>query len=367
MRTGEREGMVVESGATRSEKRIDLFYYYELQENLCVLFGEGDGGVPVPLYQGELWSSYPGYPFAVYESILRPDSFWGMSTVGATAAQQSEITETRALQLERMRRDSPMYQTPKEALDAEAKKLLREGEPGSVIETAGPGMEVKIIPNLPPQPDLYAVAQTSVTDMQVISGTNSFQMGQTPEGEHFATDSALVASKTDVRAHLARSLAGEFRKQVAERTLWLLWEFGEDPVVLRVATPEGGKEMVEISPREAIGDPKDWILRVSDEAGKDSLRQRRQMLLQLLQPYAAAGIINPRPLIRAELVSAEVDDIDEVMQAQPMVPPGAGGPPGAPGQGTPPGMPGQGTLPPPAPEGGETGQDLAQMLQGAGM
>ncbi len=323
----------------RREPRVDLYYYYELRNNLCVIFGDGQAsatglGEPIALYSGEMPLSYPGYPFAILENIPSPDSFWGLSDIGVSRNQAEELNETRTYMLNHMRRFNRMLQGPKGLLSPQMKDALRMAVDGTFLETEGPG-EIRPVQDASAPREVYLNADWAKEDMQTITGVTAFAQGQPMKGINFATEAALVANKSDARGHLERSELGQFRQDVAERVLWALWEYGEEPVVLNVPDPiTRAMTQQVVIPKDAIGDPKEWVLRVSDEAGKDVLASKRRMLLQMLAPYVQLGLVDPRPLIRSELIAAEVDDIEAVMAGVPVAapqPPQPGG--GSPSEG----------------------------------
>lgn len=349
-------------------KRVCLWHYFEKRRRLHVVFCDEHDN---PLLVEEWHWEFDRYPFRLLFGPLLQDEFYGTPMPLLLEPMQREINETRSQLHTHRNRFNRKFQVARGTLDAQAKKQLRSGEDGTVVEHNGALGSSPIVPiqDAQLQPEVYQSDRIAQQDMAKVSGLDAYESGLIPSKRLTSGEVGAIQTSGAARMKQDAQQFEEFCAGIAQDCLDWLKQYAVKTRSLPIYDADQNVAEWQDYSREQIQGDFDIQVFVGSTQIKNSEDEIKDIgfLFQTLTPFIQAGLVNPKPLIEQMLKRftwlRNVQDI--VNPPPPPLPPGGpGGPPGMPGPdqgGGPPGAPGPGGGGPP---GGLPPELMAQMGMG---
>ena len=360
------------------EVYCDIFEYYNIDTGeMCIFADTGDKFLVKPTKMPYTF----GHPFFMLRNYDIPNYFYPMGELEAIEPLQMELNETRTQMMNHRKRYSRKYLFMESAFDDFGRQALVSDEDNVMVPVKGSenlANVVQAMPALINPPDFYNQSALITSDIDRVSGVSEYQRGSIPETTRTAREASIIAEAGNARVSEKLVSIENAIASCASNLIMLAQQFLTGEQTVRIVGTENAPVWLTFD--------KDYISGEFDfnvEAGSTAPRNesfRRDMALQIvqaLQPFAQAGLVNLPKLAEYVLGTGFGIKNPSSFLQEPPPPPGAappeGMPPGMEGmppEGMPPGMegmpPGMEGMPPGMPPGMEgMPPELMAALQGA--
>ncbi|MEM3050404.1 MAG: hypothetical protein QXT42_06770 [Thermoplasmata archaeon] len=182
--------------------------------------------------------------------------------------------------------------------------------------------DIQPVPVQPLPPEAYREEQELLQRMQLVTGITPFVSGAAPlPGISDQTTATGVSILSDVASRLIRFKAEQVNRRIWKRVFeqWgnLIQQFLDRQLWVRVVGEDGNETFQAIGPEEVAGDY-DFVLEPTTAiVSKQQDRQEIIALLNVLAPFAQAGIINPSELVMRIARAFDIDDPSKLVQQPP--------------------------------------------------
>lgn len=315
------------------ERLICVWEYWDLRNSMSFTFAEGSDDFLIAPRK----SPYGFSPFEPMLDFEVPNVLYPMGELDAVEPIQQELNKTRSQLMNARKKHARKYlYDPMMLSDTSAQILERNEDLAFVPIEEGTGDLHNAIVPLPHPPisaDLYQGVEQSLSDIQLVSGRNEYQMNAEQAHRRTATEAAIVDAVTRSRADYKLQRYQDFLSRVGRKILMLNQKFLTEETAVRITGPQGLPLWFYFEPEWIEGEFDFEVVAGSTAPDNSQLKSRKAMeLAQALAPFIANGVVNPVPVAEAILKAHGHMDAAKFLLAPPMMPPGAPGAPPPPGQ-----------------------------------
>jgi hypothetical protein len=322
-------------------KCVTLWHYFEKARRLhCVSAKEA----PKKWLLVEKWKHpFKDYPFELIVAHELPDKNPSecVSDVDLILPLQDAVNQTRSRQVNHVEQFNEKYQTRTGNLTPASRRQMRSSRRGMIVEHNGSNDNAIFPLQTPPiQPEVYAVEDRSMRDIDYMLGVSDYQRNQMPSGgRRTATEVATLQQTGSSRVDGDQRAFDDFLGRITAKVLQLLQEFAYHTRSIPIYGQNDQVQSFVDMNVDSIKGEYDILVKAGSTRMKneEADKQNAIFLLQTLTPYAQMvdpmtqqPVINLTPLIRELVKKSGVEVADEILgQMQPpMAPPMPGMQPG---------------------------------------
>lgn len=348
---------------TQSEpenERVTIYEWYDIHANTMSVCAEGADEFLIDPH--EIPFSF-GHPFIMLRNYDVPDQFYSMGDLEAIEPLIQELNKTRSVTMRVREKFAPKYLYRPGAFDSTGRQALEGKEYKRAIpvaDTNSPFSDIiGVVPEIATPPELFSHSEIVEKDIGDVSGISEYQRGQVPETRRTATEAAIISDSVNARAadKLAQIETGI--AQVARRLIAILQEYVTVDQVARVVGPDGAIWWVPYDAEDVMGEYDFEVEGGSTQPMNETVRrQTATALMQTMAPFIEMGVVNPTQMAMHVLKFGfgiknpqqfMIDPMQQMMQQEGQVPPGAEGE-----------VPGQAGMQEPPMGGGYTDEETGQ-------
>lgn len=330
-------------------KRVTLWEFYDLQRGTMAVFPDsGDEFLIDPKGQ-----PYPfGLPFVMLRNYNVPNQFYPVGDLEALEPLQRELNATRSAMVNHRKKYARKYVARASALTGQARTALESDLDNQIAyiedDNIPLGDVIQPLPISMIDPQMYNYSEVIEGDVDRVSGVNEYMRGALPEIRRTATEASIIQDAANARAADKLAIIEGGIRNTARLLVQLAQLYVTGDQVARVVGTNSQQLWVTFSRDDIMGEFDFEVEAGSTQPNNDATkRQQAMQLLNVLAPYAQAGVVDPRQLVTHVLQQGFGMKNPQKLLAppQPMMPPGAEMMPGTQGPGM---APPQGELPLPA-------------------
>lgn len=318
---------------------------------------------------------YPfGHPFVFLMNYMIPEKLYPIGDLESILPLQMELALTRTQMVNDRKRYRRMYLYKPDEIGPDGLAALMSSDDNAMIpvDSDVPFSEIMAplaTTSLPPE--FYNQTAMILDDMDRTTAVTEYQRGSVSEIRRTATEASMIQDMSNARSADKLAAIEAAISDIAQRCVQLAQEFLTTDQVAKVIGPDGATEWITYD-REQVQGEFDFVVEAgSTQPMNESFRRQSAMqLLDAMQPFIGAGVVDPAKLAEHVLRNGfGIKDPSLFIQQQPPaadpnVPAGPGGPQGQMPAEMPPGAP-QG-MPQDMGQGGQMPPEMMAMLAGGG-
>lgn len=278
--------------------RISLWEFYDLvRKTMCVFAETGEAFLidPVPMPY-----TY-GLPFVMIRDYDVPDQFYPIGELEALEPLQNEINETRTAMVRARKESIRKYLYHAEAFGAEGLAAIRSDKDNTAVPVNNSTpleQAIKPMEQVPVNVELYKHSDVILADLDRVSGVSEYQRGELPEIRRTATEASIIQDAANSRAADKLATIELALAHVGRRLLMLAQEYMTGDQTLRKTGVDGTHVWVQFKREDIQGEFDFSVEAGSTTPNNDTFRRQQAIqMAQMLTPFMAEGVIDPRMLV----------------------------------------------------------------------
>ena len=250
-----------------------------------------------------------GHPFVLLRNYTVPGEFYAQGELEQLLPLVQELSETRTQMLNQRRKYNRKYLANPKYLDERGRAAAESDEDNEIIYVdpsfRGNLQSEVVVPvsQTPMSADLYAMADTVMGNMNVVSGLSEYQRGQAPETRQTATEAAMIQDATNGRQSEKLSQVEGFIEEIAEKLLGVMQQFMDQNRFVRVVGKSGEVIPFHLEPSDIEGKFMFEVEAGSTQPTNETTRRTNAITLgNSMAPFIEAQIVDPVAIAKHMLV-----------------------------------------------------------------
>jgi len=263
--------------------------------------------------------SFEGFPFAILEYNITPDSLIPVSDLEAGVPQVEELKYLRRKRAIHIRRFNRKYRADPEVYeDEESMEAMTEGVDGAVVKGSQGSFEA--IQDAPTSFDYDKHEAGVKQDYREITAQSEIDRGGSLGSGGTATEATLLQASSQLRSNYKRGLMEEFIQDNFRILNALLRAYLDTTIAVQIVGEEEDADLdwIEVSGGDIQGEYDVKVVPGSTvPITKETRKQSLMQLLQVLAPFIQAGAIPFLPILKEIVEAWEIKDKDMILGLQP--------------------------------------------------